>query len=366
MRAAAASHSTRSEKSMANEGIQTPTPPILGRVERKRVQLGGEAALRIEPPKEGHTIPVTLRNTVPGVKLLEWGAENGELVAKSLAEHGAVLLRGFEVGGLEPFSRLIHVLGGEPEEYTYRSTPRTELGGGVYTSTEYPADKSIPFHNENSYTGAWPLKLFFYCEVPSPEGGATPIADSARVYDRIPAELRERFARKRVMYVRNYGEGVDLPWTEVFQTDDRAEVEAFCASHGIELEWKGDDRLRTRQVCQAVARHPRNGKMLWFNQAHLFHVSALDAEVGEALLEALGEENLPRNTFYGDGTPIDPADLELIRQAYAQEEVSFPWQREDVLLLDNMSVAHARHPYRGDRKIRVGMTEPFDASALED
>jgi len=350
---------------MANEGIQTPTLPRLGRVERRRVQIGGEGSLRVEPPQEGRTIPVTLRNQAPGVKLLDWAGENRETVERALAEHGAVLLRGFEVGGLEPFSRLINVVGGTPEEYTYRSTPRTGLGGGVYTSTEYPADKSIPFHNENSYTGAWPLKLFFYCEVPSPEGGATPIADSARVYDRIPAALRDRFAEKKVMYVRNYGEGVDLPWQEVFQTGDRAKVEAFCRTHGIELEWKGEDRLRTRQVCQAVARHPKNGKMLWFNQAHLFHVTALDPEVGEALLEALGEENLPRNTFYGDGTPIDPADLEVIRRAYDQEEVAFPWQREDVLLLDNMSVAHARHPYRGERKIRVGMTEPFDSGSLE-
>jgi len=348
---------------MANE--MSATLPRLGRVERKRVQIGGEGALKIEPPQEGRTIPITLRNTVPGVKLIDWGAENGELIAKSLAEHGAVLFRGFEVGGLEPFSRLIHVLGGTPEEYTYRSTPRTGLGGGVYTSTEYPADKSIPMHNENSYTRSWPLKLFFYCEVPSAEGGATPISDSARVYDRIPAEIRDRFAAKKVMYVRNYGEGVDLSWQEVFQTSDRAAVEAFCRDHGIEWEWKGDDRLRTRQVCQAVARHPKNGKMLWFNQAHLFHVTSLEPETCEAMLEAFAEEDLPRNTFYGDGTRIDPADLEAIRAVYEQEAVRFAWQKEDVILLDNMAVAHARDPYRGERKIRVGMTDPLDGSRLE-
>lgn len=349
---------------MANEEAQAPSLPKLGRVERRRVQLGGEAPLQVEPPREGRSIPLTIRNGAPGVRLVDWAAANRETVDRALADHGAVLFRGFEVGGLAPFSEIINVVGGQPEEYTYRSTPRTELGGGVYTSTEYPADKSIPFHNENSYTRSWPLRLFFYCEVPAAEGGATPIADSARVYDRIPAGIRDRFAEKRVMYVRNYGEGVDLPWQEVFQTGDRSRVEAFCRDHGIELEWKDDDRLRTRQVCQAVARHPGSGKMLWFNQAHLFHVSALDPEVGEALLEAFGEEDLPRNTFYGDGSRIDPADLDVVREAYAQEEVAFPWQREDVLLVDNMAVAHARHPFRGERKIRVGMTQPFDGAAL--
>ena len=352
---------------MANEDVQAaPGVPRLGRVERRKVQLGGEAPLRIEAPAEGRTVPLTLRNTVPGVRLAEWGPQNHALIEKSLEDYGAVLFRGFEVGGLHPFSEVIQLLGGKPEEYTYRSTPRTELGGGVYTSTEYPADKHIPFHNENSYTRSWPMRLFFYCEVPAAEGGATPICDSARVYEKIPAALRDRFAGKKVMYVRNYGEGVDLPWQEVFQTDDRARVEAFCRDHGITWEWKDGDRLRTRQVCQAVARHPRSGKMLWFNQAHLFHVSGLEPETREAMLEAFAEEDLPRNTFYGDGTRIDPADLDVIRAVYDEEEVAFPWQREDVLLLDNMAVAHARHPFRGERKIRVGMTQPYDGSRLSE
>ncbi|HYW08940.1 MAG TPA: TauD/TfdA family dioxygenase [Longimicrobium sp.] len=352
---------------MANEDSQAaPAVPRLGRVERKKVQLGGEAPLRIEEPRGGRTIPLTVHNNVPGVKLLEWAPANRELVEKALADHGAVLFRGFEVGGLAPFSEVIQVVGGKPEKYTFRSTPRTDMGGGVYTSTEYPADKHIPFHNENSYTRAWPLRLFFYCEVPSAEGGATPIADSARVYDRIPAELRDRFAEKKVMYVRNYGEGVDLSWQEVFQTSDRAAVEEFCRDHGITFEWKDGDRLRTRQVCQAVARHPGSGKMLWFNQAHLFHVSSLEPDTRDAMLEAFAEEDLPRNTFYGDGTRIDPADLDVVRAAYAAEEVAFPWQREDVLMLDNMAVAHARHPFKGERKIRVGMTEAFDGSHLSE
>lgn len=350
---------------MPNQEPQVPSLPKIGRVERHKVQLGRDGRPRIEPPQQGRSVPLTIHAPTPGAKLVGWAEQNRELIDTSLAENGAVLFRGFEVGGLDQFSSLISVVGGRPEEYTYRSTPRTELGGGVYTSTEYPADQAIPFHNENSYTRSWPLKLFFYCEIPAAEGGATPIADSARVYEQIPARIRERFAEKKVMYVRNYGEGVDLPWQEVFQTSDRAQVDAFCRSHGIELEWKDDERLRTRQVCEAVARHPRNGKLLWFNQAHLFHYSALDPVAREALLEIFAEEDLPRNTFYGDGSRIDPADLEPIREAYAHEEVAFPWQREDVLLLDNMAVAHARHPFKGERKIRVGMTEPFDSASLE-
>jgi hypothetical protein len=95
--------------------------------------------------------------------------------------------------------------------------------------------------------------------------------------------------------------------------------------------------------------------MIWFNQAHLFHVSSLDSEIRDLLLSG-GEP--PRNAFYGDGTPIDDSDLDAIRAAYEKETVVFRWQKRDVLLLDNMLTAHGRKPYRGARQIVVGMGRP--------
>jgi alpha-ketoglutarate-dependent taurine dioxygenase len=336
----------------------------LGRVERKAVTLGAESGIRTGLLTPGESLPLVVRPEVPGTALVAWAAGATDWIERKLTEHGSILFRGWDVGTLDEFRGFVTTTGGNPEKYTYRSTPRTEVGNGIYTSTEYPADKFIPMHNEHSYSRSWPLKLFFYCELPAAEGGMTPIADSARVYDAIPARIRDQFAQKRVMYVRNYGEGVDLPWQEVFNTDDRAVVEEFCRAEGIECEWKGGDRLRTKQICQAVAKHPTTGKMLWFNQAHLFHVSSLDAEVAEALLEAFGEDGVPRNTFYGDGTPIEPEALAAIRGAFDTVEVAFPWEKDDVLMIDNMAVAHARTPYRGDRKIRVGMTQPVHGDDL--
>jgi hypothetical protein len=92
------------------------------------------------------------------------------------------------------------------------------------------------------------------------EGGYTPIADSREVYRRIPACIRERFNRNQIMYVRNYGNGLDVPWQKVFNTEDPAVVEAFCRINGILYEWKADGELRTRQVAQAIAVHPLTGR----------------------------------------------------------------------------------------------------------
>ena len=99
--------------------------------------------------------------------------------------------------------------------------------------------------------------------------------------------------------------------------------------------------------------------MVWFNQAQLFHVSRLKPEVREAMLTIFKEEDLPRNILYGDGTQIDPDDLDQICAAYDQEEIMFPWHQGDVLMLDNMLVAHSRKPFTGERKVVVGMAEPY-------
>jgi hypothetical protein len=203
------------------------------------------------------------------------------------------------------------------------------------------------------------MKIAFLSIETAREGGETPIADSRRVFERIDPALRERMIRKGVLYVRNYGKGLDLPWQKVFQTEDREEVEKFCRAAGIEFEWRGGDRLRTREVCQAAERHPVTGEMVWFNQAHLFHISNVSAEAREELLKSYGEEDLPRNSYYGDGSSFEGSDLEQIRQAYRAEAVVFQWQTGDTLIVDNMLTAHARKPYSGPRRVVVGMAEPW-------
>lgn len=106
-----------------------------------------------------------------------------------------------------------------------------------------------------------------------------------------------------------------------------------------------------------MARHPRTGDWVWFNQAHLFHVSNLPPEVRESLLEIVDEDDLPRNVYYGDGSPIEESLLDDIRGVLAEATVSFPWRSGDVLMLDNMLTAHARAPFSGPRKVIVAMAQ---------
>jgi alpha-ketoglutarate-dependent taurine dioxygenase len=161
------------------------------------------------------------------------------------------------------------------------------------------------------------------------------------------------------MYVRNYGEGLDLPWQDVFQTNDRSVVENYCRQANTEFEWVDGNRLRTRQVRQVMVTHPKTGATVWFNHAHMFHLSNLTTAVREALLAEFTEKYLPRNAYYGDGSTIESSVLEEIREIYRQSAVVFEWRKGDVLMLDNILVSHGRHPYIGSRKILVSMAELY-------
>jgi alpha-ketoglutarate-dependent taurine dioxygenase len=304
-------------------------------------------------------LPLLVQAPETGLDLREAFGELKPLVDRHLLRCGGILFRGFEVGGAEAFREFAAAFGHPLLNYEFGSTPRSNVTQGVYTSTEYPAHQSIPLHNEQAYTLEWPMKIWFYSVIPAETGGETPIADSREIYRRVPARIRERLVDKGLMYVRNYGGGLDVAWEQVFNTEDRQVVEQYCRAHAIQCEWKDDGELRTRQVCQAVACHPLTRDMVWFNQAHLFHVSNLPPEVRESLLDVVDEEDLPRNVYYGDGTPIEDALLDEVRAVLDDCTISFPWLRDDVLMLDNMLAAHARSPFTGKRKVVVAMAEGY-------
>ncbi|NJK50528.1 TauD/TfdA family dioxygenase [Candidatus Gracilibacteria bacterium] len=328
-------------------------------IKRKLITVSESQLIKTEVLCQKQQFSLVIQPAVEGVNLTDWAVNNRHWIEEKLLKYSALLFRDFDLTRNFVFEHFIQSISSELIEYSYGSTPRTLVTGKIYTSTEYPAEQFIPLHNEMAYSLNWPMKIWFFCVKVAAQGGETPIADSRKIFQRIDTKIKERFIDKKVMYVRNYLKGIDLDWRDVFQTTNKVEVESYCRKAGIEFEWKSEDHLRTTQVCQAIAIHPQTGDRVWFNQAHLFHVSSLQTEVRESLLSAIAEENLPRNAFYGDGSPIESSTIEEINEIYQQEAITFPWKEGDILMLDNMLVAHGRKPFVGTRKVLVGMADAF-------
>jgi alpha-ketoglutarate-dependent taurine dioxygenase len=315
--------------------------------------------VKTEYLKPDTSLPLVIQPQVKGVNPITWAATHKEYIEAKLLTHGGLLFRGFGMKTPTEFEQFSTVVCGELLEYHERSSPRRQVRGNVYTSTDYPAGESIFLHNENSYQQTWPMRILFFCQTAPASGGETPIADCRKIYRRLNPKLRERFIDRKWMLIRNFGDGLGLSWQTVFQTTDKGVVDEHCRVNGIQTAWKDNDRLRTCTVRPAVRYHPKTGEPVWFNHATFFHVSTLDPTISAVLTRQFKEEDLPSTTCYGDGSSIEAETLDELREAYSSETVMFSWQEGDLLLLDNMMVAHGRAPYKGPRTILVGMAQPY-------
>jgi amino acid adenylation domain-containing protein len=331
------------------------------KVKPKAITLpSSEELIKTDFLRSGQTLPLVITPAVKDLDLIDWVKNEKKFLEKKLLQHGAILFRNCQLNSITDFENLAQTIC--PNLFgNYGDLPRTGVSDKVYGSTPYPANKTILFHNESSHLHCYPQKIWFYCVQPAQEGGETPIVDCREVYRILDSKVREKLEQKQLMYVRNYIEGLDVSWQNFFHTEDKAVVEEHCRQSEMEFEWLPNNGLKTSKKRPAIALHPITQEKVFFNQIQLHHISYLDPQVRESLLSVFGEENLPRNVYYGDGSPLEPEDIAEINRAYQAATISFPWQKTDVLMLDNLLTAHSRNPYKGERKIVVAMGEMMNS-----
>ncbi|MCV3273770.1 TauD/TfdA family dioxygenase [Roseobacter sinensis] len=295
-------------------------------------------------------------------ELTSWMSDHMDDIRDTLSAEGIVLLRGFDTEDATTLKKTLGLFGADPMTDARWSTPRSSVGDGAFTSTEYPAEQWIVLHSEMSYARSWPRLLMFQCKTAAATGGATTIADLAAVSASL-GEILDEFHEREVIYQRNFRKGLDIPWQTAFGTEDADEVLEIGTRNGLEIEWRPDGTLRTAQQAQGAVQGP-DGTVLWFNQAHLFHPCQLPEATRKALVAALGADGLPRNAVFGDGEPIPDATIERILQVLTQHTENIDWQDGDLAIIDNMRWMHGRAPFTGTRKVLAAMGQPQDTAAV--
>ena len=143
---------------MTTDGIETKKRSLreLGGLPRRAAMTAsGEAMVREEPLEPDGNLPLLVQPAVEGVDLQGWAAAHRDWIEERLRRHGGILFRGFAMNNPEDLERLVAAVAGNALEYRERSSPRSQVSGNIYTSTDYPADQPIFFHNETSYQSAW-------------------------------------------------------------------------------------------------------------------------------------------------------------------------------------------------------------------
>lgn len=299
--------------------------------------------------------PATVGGSAPA-DLLEYLGDTEE-IDRLLVREKALVARGFGLTA-ETLDPVLDLLLPKRLAYVHGNSPRTKVGDNLYTSTEYPPEFTISMHNELSYAHRWPTRLAFFCDRAPTTGGATPVVDAGRWLDSLDPEVRDAY-RQGVRYTQNLHAGVGFgrSWPDTFETHQRDEVEAFLASTGATWEWRPDGGIRVSMVRPATARHPVSGTEVWFNQSDQWHPAALDAETAAALTEMFAPDELPQSVTFADGSPIPPAYVLQVRDRGLAAAVDVNWRAGDLMLIDNVLVAHGRRPFTGPRRVLVAMSD---------
>lgn len=303
---------------------------------------------------------------------------------RALAAHGAVRLRGFDVRAPADFERVALAMEPALQDRYLGTSPRVGLTRHVFTASELPGYYPIPQHCEMTFIAAPPRRIFFCCLAAPPKGGETPLVDMRKVAADMDPAVRARFEAGGIRIIRNYDgpaspRGRDLwkmkRWDEIFDTTERAAVEASCAEQGFVPTWRDQDRLRLVSEHPAFVPHPDDGRDVWFNHVQVFHLSAAPGEFKRifkrrktplnlgmwAFSEAMvafkrrsPSEDQSLHCTYRDGREIPDADMEHVRDLIWRHMHIEPWQVGDVVALDNRAVAHGRLPYpAGPRQVVV-------------
>jgi hypothetical protein len=295
-------------------------------------------------------------------EFVEWFTARKALFDQAAAVHGALFFREFPLKNTADFQRVISHYPTNGLTYAGGGAPRDQLSERVFEATKARKEYLLILHQEMAYLKNFPRMISFFCQKAPAAGGETTLADFRLLKDRLPRRLWENVEAKGVCCLRNFRDPtrptsqlhglMHKTWAASFNTDDPAQAEAAARSMGLEVEWKDDGSLQTSLVLSGFTEHTLTGETVWFN--HIGSENQNRKVLGPERWAAIHESKYMYNTVvYGDGSPIDPDDLQAVYDTFDGLTVGIPWEDGDFTLIDNINTAHGRYPYEGERDVQV-------------
>jgi hypothetical protein len=151
-----------------------------------------------------------------------------------------------------------------------------------------------------------------------------------------------------------------VSWKSAFQVSSFNELKEFCIRVKLNLTVKNNNIIQISHEGKVTQFHRYHKKLLWFNQINLFHPISLESDIRERLDKFMDRSEFPSYVRFANGDDIPDSYVKHIIEVYEKERISFLWEAGDLLILDNMRMAHGRNKYEGERKIVTGMSDLYE------
>ena len=259
-----------------------------------------------------------------------------ESLLKLVEVCGAVVLRGFEVVDTKSYERLMTECCGlapvfeadslKKSQLILKAADRAPRGSG--TLLNLPVDPTLQGpHIEYGWRSRRPRYISFWCEVEPRDMGETALFDMGGSYTALDERLRPCFDDCASIYPA-YGERLAVDSVLIHpQTHRRCLV-----------LWYFESPLADHAV--AAYRKTAHGRKNYFQEMRP------NRAVNDPLLHLLVRDG-------GEFALSDAQKSELMDCVYRNAQY-VRWRRSDVLVIDNISVAHGRMPTHSPRRLVAG------------
>lgn len=271
----------------------------------------------ITPPEEARPYVLVTAHPGEGMEALE----RAQVVAL-YKQHGALLFRGFPFD-LERFRRFTSaycagsVFNESPDRLLLDEENNIQsVNGGV---------DAFPLHPELSREPWKPDVCFFLCLSPPREAGETTVCDGVELVRRLPAEVREGLARRRLLYVQN-ASGETLRYWLGTDRPTAAQLAAPPPNCPYRFVVTGDGRVM-RAFTRPALHRPMFSSDLAFGNFLLFSRYYLDR---------------PNFPVFETGASVPAEWVEAVKAVSDAITAPVPWQAGDLLMLDNTRFMHGR------------------------
>lgn len=243
----------------------------------------------------------------------------------SLSEVGFILFRNFDVD-IDSFNELV-----QAGSSRVTVDPMRESFGSTAQRVDAGLD-AVGMHVEHGNNPFQPDMCWFYCELAAKRGSQTTVCDGYRVWEHMPADLKDTFLKKKIKYSR-YIEGDKWKTLTKSLTPGIEDVDAVtlgnfrnlidCESFHVEL--RENDEIYYEYTTSALSKEQKTGRFAFAN----------------SILGPSYNYRAPKIT-YEDDEDISLDTLSLLEQLFEDFTTEIDWVSGDVVVIDNRHIMHGR------------------------